>query len=113
MQLKAIEWLGVLSDLRADAVDAAVSEWVRTESKWPKPADIRRKVLDAIPSSRPSYQAEPFKKRDPGADARMARMIEIRDKHKHSETPMSDTFNDPAYQDVLRDYTCATGRQPA
>lgn len=42
MQLKAIEWFNALNDLPAKTVDDAVSEWIKTGTKWPKPAEIRK-----------------------------------------------------------------------
>ena len=35
------EWEAALSDLPAIVVDEAVTEWVRSGTKWPRPADIR------------------------------------------------------------------------
>ena len=42
MQLKAIEWHTALQDLPAQTVDDAVSDWIRTGTKWPKPSEIRK-----------------------------------------------------------------------
>lgn len=108
------DWAVVLEGFTEAELEGARLAWMKTKDTWPKPANIRQLAADARPrAERQAWKAEPFKQRDPGADARMARMIEIRDKHKHSATPLTDTVNDPEYQAVLRDYTRATGRQPA
>lgn len=35
------EWEIALADLPAVVIDTAVTEWTRTQTKWPRPADIR------------------------------------------------------------------------
>lgn len=44
----ADEWQAALADLPAVVVDAAVTEWLRKNSKWPKPADIRTAAEDLL-----------------------------------------------------------------
>jgi len=40
----AAEWHKALSDLPPLHFDRAVSDWIATESKWPRPADLRGKA---------------------------------------------------------------------
>lgn len=42
------EWLRALSDIPTRALDAAVSEWVKTGKQWPKPSDIRELATAAV-----------------------------------------------------------------
>ena len=42
MKQMAREWAAALADLPAVTVERAVDSWIKTESRWPKPAEIRR-----------------------------------------------------------------------
>jgi len=43
-QLQGREWEAALSDLPAIALDRAVSDWIRGNRSWPRPADLREIV---------------------------------------------------------------------
>lgn len=111
MTQMAIEWADVLFGLRPEWIDAAVTDWIRTESRWPRPAELRTMAFEHAPREKPKPR-EPHQRKDPAAVAGMKRIEEIRKRHEHSETPFSDTFNDPDYQQYLKDYTARTGLAP-
>lgn len=53
MRQMAAEWQSALSDMPAVTINNAVSQWLKRENKWPKPADIR-KIADAVVQARVS-----------------------------------------------------------
>lgn len=53
----AAEWEAALNDLPSVTITHAVSTWLRRESKWPRPADIRR-IADDVVETRVSAVAD-------------------------------------------------------
>jgi hypothetical protein len=114
MKQMADDWIGVLSGFGPTRIEQAVSEWLRSQTKWPAPAAIRQLCLDhTTTDTRRQYQAEKPLRKDEGSLAGVAEISRIRKKHAGSDTPYTDTLNDPEYQAYLADYTRRTGRQPA
>lgn len=109
------DWAAVLDGCTEIELDAAVLYWLKTHDTWPKPANIRQTVIDARPRQSLKAWKDEFLSRDPDAQVRTERMLEIMRRHTKakSKTPFTDTINDPAYQAVLADYKRATGRDPA
>lgn len=114
MRQMAVEWTEALAGFSPTRVEQAVSEWIRSQSKWPTPAGLRQLCLDhAASDTRRQYQAERPLRKDEASLAGVAEISRIRKKHADSDTPYTDTLNDPEYQAYLRNYTARTGRQPA
>lgn len=113
MAQMAIEWTDVLFGLKPELIGEAVSEWLRKQSKWPRPADIRNLCLEHVrPLEQGRHRGDMPKRKSDAERAGMARIQEIRKRYEHSATPFSDTFNDPDYQQYLADYTARTGLAP-
>lgn len=113
LQQKAHEWSEALIGLSPTRIEAAVSEWILSQDKWPRVANIRQMVLDATPKvggdhRRHRADNEP---KDQATLDRATELTRIRKKHELSETPFADTLADPEYQALLADFTRRTGRR--
>jgi len=111
---KIHEWTQVLYGFPAERVDAAGSDWILGNSKWPKASELRSLCHANAPADRSRHhRAETPSNKSPASCERVARIKAIQERHTVS---VKDGVNwgavlaDPEYQQIYAEYLADGGR---
>lgn len=111
---KIHEWTQVLYGFPAARVDAAVSDWILGNAKWPKASELRSLCHAGAPTDRSRHhRAEPPSSKSPESCERVARIMAIQ--ARHTEDPKKGVnwgavLADPEYQQIYAEYLADGGR---
>jgi len=109
--LMAAAWGEALDGVPEFAVDAAANRWIKAESRWPKPADLRKIALEIVAERAPpkiGWRPEDDRRTE-DEKARVAALFEMVAKHKGSATPFSDMVATGDFKAYRADYERRTG----
>ena len=91
MGLMAAEWVRALEDLAPAQVEAAVTEWIREKTKWPKVADIRSLASEKPKSKLPTTPQRSFLRTYPKWESFLDSLHPWQESHWFSGATLGET----------------------